>query len=161
MAKTIRRRRLENKTDYKARLELLKSGRARLIARKSNRFIIAQIVTSELAQDKVLATANSKELLAKGWPKEKSGSLKSLPAAYLTGMLLVKKLKSPVKEAILDSGMYRNVKKSRIYAVVKGAIDAGLKVPASQEALPSNEDLKRNEGLAPILEKLSKELKHG
>jgi large subunit ribosomal protein L18 len=157
--KSIRRRRLENKTDYKARLELLKSGRARLVARKSNRFIIAQIVVSDIAQDKVIATVNSKELLTKGWPKEQMGSLKSLPAAYLTGALLAVKVKKQIKEAILDAGMYRNVKKSRIYAVVKGMNESGVKIPCSQESMPSEEDLAKNEKTSAIFMKMRKEIK--
>jgi len=89
--KTLRRRRKEAKTDYKARLNLLKSNKPRLVIRKTNRYIIAQIVESNLAQDKVIADFSSQDLLEKGWPKEKAGSLKSLQAAYLTGFGLVKK----------------------------------------------------------------------
>ncbi|MEM4271506.1 MAG: 50S ribosomal protein L18, partial [Candidatus Pacearchaeota archaeon] len=80
--KTPRRRRLEAKTDYKARLELLKSGKPRLVVRKSNKYMTIQIVKSEIAQDKVIVGTTSRILLEKGWPKEKSGSLKSLAAAY-------------------------------------------------------------------------------
>lgn len=159
MAKSIRQRRHECKTDYKARLNLLKSEKPRLVVRKTNRYVIAQIVISELAQDKVLFGVTSKALLSKGWPKEMEGSLKSLPAAYLTGMLLGHMAKSKVKEAILDIGMYRNVKKSRIYAVVKGVIAAGLHIPHDPVALPSDEQLKANEKTAQILTKLSSSMK--
>ncbi len=60
--KTQRRRRLETKTDYKARLALLKSEKPRLVIRKSNRYILAQIVLSEIAQDKILFRVSSKDL---------------------------------------------------------------------------------------------------
>src|SRR3989344_2403599 len=83
--KILRRRRKEGKTDYKARINMLKSGEARLVVRKTNRYIIAQIVTTEIAQDKVVAGINSKILISKGLPEKNSGSLKSIPAAYLTG----------------------------------------------------------------------------
>ena len=150
MSKTQKRRRKEAKTDYQARLEMLKSDKPRLIVRKSNRYILTQIVVSENAQDKIIARATSKELLDKGWPKEKSGSLKSLIAAYLTGYLIAKKLKN-VKEAILDAGLNRNIHGSRIYAVVAGAIDAGLHVPHDKSALPTSERMNSNKNTRNLL----------
>ena len=149
--KTQRRRRKQAKTDYKSRLALLKSEKPRLVVRKTNRYIIAQIVESKAAQDKVIAKVSSKDLLDSGWPKEKSGSLKSIVAAYLTGFLLVKKLKDKPKEVILDSGLQRNIHGSRIYATLKGAIDAGLSIPHKKEALPSDERLKSNEKTSDLL----------
>jgi len=145
MTKTIRRRRSEAKTDYKARLALLKSEKPRLVIRKTNRYIIAQIVESSLALDKTLLKVSSKDLLEKGWPKEKVGSLKSLPASYLTGFLLAKKLKGKVKESILDIGLHRNVSGSRLYATLKGASDAGLKITHNEKALPSLDRIKSND----------------
>ncbi len=155
MRRTFRRRRKERKTDYRARLALLKSQKPRLVIRKTNRMIIAQIVTSEEAQDKILLTVTSKDLIAHGWPKESQGSLKSLPAAYLTGYLIAKKSKSKTPEAILDIGLQRNIPRSRIYAVLKGAIDAGLKVPHSPEVLPTLENLSKHK-----LNKLMEGIKH-
>src|SRR3989344_2232686 len=118
--KTLRRRRSEGKTDYKARFNMLKSESIRLVIRKSNRYITAQFVSSDLAQDKTIASVNSSALLEKGWPKELSGSLKSKPAAYLTGIMLGNLAKSKVKTAILDLGLNRNVAGSRLYAALKG-----------------------------------------
>ena len=99
MQKTQRRRRKEAKTDYKSRFSLLKSGKPRLVVRKSNRYILVQLVSSDIAQDKIIVRASSKELLSLGWPKEKHGSLKTLLAAYLTGYLLARKGKERFKEA--------------------------------------------------------------
>ena len=96
MTKTQRRRRNEAKTDYKSRFRLLKSSNPRMVVRKSNRYILVQIVLSEIAQDKIFARVSSKELLEKGWPKEKTGSLKSRAAAYLAGFLLAKRLKGEI-----------------------------------------------------------------
>lgn len=155
--KSIRRRRLEAKTDYKLRLEILKAGKARLVVRKTNKYIIAQIVQTELAQDKVIAGVNSKDLLEKGWPKESAGSLKSLAAAYVTGFLIGKTAVSKkITEALFDMGMNRNIHKSRIYAVLKGAIDAGMNIPHSEEALPSLDEVKKNKELASLIAKLTK-----
>jgi large subunit ribosomal protein L18 len=155
--KTIRRRRFEGKTDYKARMALIKSGKPRLVIRKTNRYVIAQLVLTEIAQDKVIATAISKDLISKGWPEAMSGSLKSRAAAYLTGLMLGNKVKAKYKEAIVDFGMNRNVKKSRIYATIKGFIDSGVKVPCSEEVLPTKEEM-ANEKTDKILAKLEKSI---
>ena len=154
--RSIKRRRQEGRTDYKARLALLKSSKPRLVIRKTNRYIIAQIVESDIAQDRILIGTDSKVLLTKGWSKEKSGSLKSLPAAYLTGLLLGNLAKGKVKEAILDMGMHRNVSKSRIYAALKGALDSGLDIPHSSDSLPSFDNIKPE--IKKIFDKIKSEL---
>jgi len=159
MIRSIKRRRKENKTDYLARLTLLKSGKSRLVVRKTNRYIIAQIIDSNVAQDKVVVGVNSHDLLANGWPKELTGSLKGIPAAYLTGFMLAQKAKEKkVAEAILDLGLYRNVKKSRLYAVLKGAVEGGLKIPHDSAALPEMKKI-TNEKVAKAFEKAKEALK--
>jgi large subunit ribosomal protein L18 len=155
--RTIRQRRLKKKTDYKLRLGLLKSGTPRLVIRKTNRYMIVQIVESDIAKDKVVASVTSKDLLIKGWPKENAGSLKSLPAAYLTGYILAEKVKEPGQELILDIGMHRNISQSRIYAVLKGALDAGLKVKHNEKALPTEEQINKNEKFTEIINKIVKQ----
>ena len=141
MRKINKRRRREGKTNYHKRLTLLKSGAPRLVVRKTNKYIILQIVRSKDAQDKVLHTVSTKDLLKSGWPKDKEGSLKSLDAAYLGGLLIGKlALDSGLNErVILDSGLIPSTKGSRVYAVVKGAVDSGLKIAHGKEILPSNE----------------------
>lgn len=155
MGRTLKRRRLEAKTDYRARLVLLKSGKPRIVIRRSNRYIIAQIVGSDTAQDKIIVGVSSKLLLSKGWPKELSGSLKSRPAAYLTGLMLAKMAKGKVTEVILDIGMQRNISKSRLYAALNGFIDGGISVPHSQDILPGYAEISKN----PKTGKLIAELK--
>lgn len=138
MKKVKFRRRRAGKTNYKARLSLLKSGLPRLVARKSNRYITAQIVKSKEAQDFVVCCANSKELLKYGWPF----SLKSIPAAYLTGFLLgTRAKKNKIKSVVLDIGLQRSTKGNRAYAVLKGAIDAGILAKYSEDVMPSKERL--------------------
>ena len=126
--KLNKRRRLENKTNYTKRLRLLRDNHKRFIARKTNRYLILQIVESKHAQDKVIYSVNTKELLKYGFPKENLNSLKSIPAAYLGGYLLGKKIKDLKEMVILDSGLIANTKGSRIYAAVKGLNDAGIKI---------------------------------
>jgi len=158
MGKTIRKRRLKGKTDYRARLALLKSEKPRIVVRKTNKFIIAQLVETNVAQDSVIIGLSSKSLLSKGWPKEKSGSLKSLAACYLTGLLLGKLAKEKVKEAVLDMGMYRNIQKSRLYSFLKGVSDSGLKIPHSKDVLPSEELIKQNKNTSDIFDKVKSKI---
>lgn len=157
--RTLRRRRHEQRTDYKARLGMLKSGRARIVVRKTNRYVIVQIVESSNAQDKVITHVSSQELLGKGWPSSLAGSLKSLPAAYLTGALLASKAGS-VTHAILDIGMQRNIKKGRLYAVLRGLIDAGITIPHGADALPSDKQLEHNARTRETYTKLKGALLH-
>ena len=90
--KTIKKRRKEAKTDYSRRLKLLKSGKSRLTIRITNRYLIAQYVTSKESQDRVTFGITSKILIKYGWPENTKGSLKSIPAAYLTGYLTGRKI---------------------------------------------------------------------
>lgn len=158
MPKTIKRRRRDAKTDYKARFAMLKSEKPRLVVRKTNRYIIAQLVDSDLAQDKTIIKMTTQNLLSKGWPKEKAGSLKSLPAAYLLGFMIGKNSKDKIKSAILDTGLHRNVSGSRVYAVLKGAVDAGLQIAHNPEAFPSEERLNSNKELAPLINQIKEKL---
>lgn len=155
--RTIRRRRYEGKTDYKARFYLLKSGKARVVFRKTNRFLQAQIVTSDIAQDKVIITVSSKDLLQHGWPEKLSGSLKSLPAAYLMGCLLAKKTK--IKSGVLDIGLLSHVPKSRIYAFVKGMKDSGFDIPVNDDVLPTDEMMNNKEETAKLIKQIKEKLK--
>jgi len=140
MKRLDKRRRREGKTNYYKRLTLLKSGIPRLVVRKTNMYILLQVVESENAQDKVLQTVSTKELLKLGWPSDKVGSLKSLAAAYLAGYLIGKKaLAKGSSKMILDSGLIPSTKGSRVYAVVKGVSDSGVDVAHSEEILPSEE----------------------
>ena len=135
--KTVKKRRKEGKTDYSKRIKLLKSGRPRVLFRKTNRYIISQYVISKEAKDKVIIGVNSKSLLKYGWPKEKTGSLKSLSASYLTGYLMGKKiLKNKLEEPIVDFGMIRTIHKTKVFAFLKGLIDSGIKIKCKEEAFP-------------------------
>jgi len=137
--RTIKRRRRENKTDYKARRILLTSGLPRIVVRRTNKYYILQAVESSEAQDKVIATVTSKELLKNGWDAKAAGSLKSIPAGYLTGLLMAKKLGKG--KYIVDLGMARTLQGGRVFSVVRGLIDGGLDVPANEKVFPSEERL--------------------
>ncbi len=134
------RRKREGKTDYRTRLELLKNGKPRLVIRFSLKNIVAQIFQYDEKGDKVLAAADSKEIEKKfGWKAGRN----NIPSAYLTGYLLGKKaVKAGVKEAILDLGLEKNIKGGRLYSTLKGALDAGLSVPCSEDIFPSEDAIK-------------------
>jgi large subunit ribosomal protein L18 len=134
------RRRKEGKTNYNKRLRLLSNKKLRLVVRITNKRIISQIIEYEEKGDKVLVSTDSQELKKYGWKY----SVKNTPAAYLTGILCASKAgKKGVKNVILDIGLKTPSKGARIFAVLKGAIDGGLKAPYGDEKFP---DDKRVEG---------------
>lgn len=133
------RRRLDQRTDYKARLALLKSGKPRLVVRRSLNSMRIQVVNYEKGGDKTVVEETSKSLRKLGW----KGHTGNLPASYLTGLMAGSKaLQKGVKECVLDMGLHTVTKGSGLFAAVKGAVDAGLKIPVSEEMLPSDERLK-------------------
>jgi len=138
------KRRREGRTDYKARINLLKSGKPRIIFRKTNKYVIGQYVKSEEAKDKVVVGITSKELLKYGWPSNSSGSLKSIPACYLTGFLLGKKIldRADKPNAIFDIGLNRSIAKSRVYGFLKGIVDSGIVVEYGKEIFPDEKRIK-------------------
>lgn len=133
------RRRREGKTNYRKRLKLLLSRKPRLVVRITNRRVIAQIVEYHPDGDRTLVYADSKELERFGW----KGDLNNTPAAYLTGLLVGKKARDAgIEEAILDIGLRTPSRGARVFAVLKGAVEAGLDVPHSEEILPDESRLK-------------------
>lgn len=141
-AKTQRRRKRERKTDYKKRLNLLKSGKPRVVTRITNRYVDAQYVESDEAQDKVIFEVTSKDLMKYGWPQEAKGSLKSIPASYLTGYLMGKEIgNKKLDTPILDVGMARMIQNSRLFALIKGLIDSGIEIKCDEKHFPKEEKI--------------------
>jgi large subunit ribosomal protein L18 len=130
------RRRREGKTNYRLRLKLLLSRKPRLVARKSLNNMVAQLVAYDEKGDKVLVSAHSRELVKMGY----KGHCGNIPAAYLTGLLLGKKaLKEGYDEAVLDIGLNAATKGAAVLAILKGAVDAGMDIPHSEDILPEEE----------------------
>lgn len=152
------RRRREGKTDYRKRLALLKSGKTRVIVRKSNKSIMVQFADYHPEGDKIITSVNAKALKKYGWEY----SLSNVPSAYLTGLLAGKKaLKKGINEGILDIGLYSPRKGSRIFAALKGVVDAGIDVPYGEEILPSEERIYGkhiNEGIAEKMEEVKNKI---
>lgn len=130
------KRKRSGKTNYKKRLHLLLAKKPRLVIRLSNQRITLQLIEFKTSGDIVRLGVNSSILKNYGW----LFSLKNLPAAYLTGYLFGKlALQKNFKEALLDIGFKSPLKGNKNYACLKGILDAGLKVPHSEDILPSEE----------------------
>ena len=133
------RRRREGRTNYRTRLALLKSQETRLVVRRTNGNVIVQFVDWSQTGDAVKATAVAQELKKMGW----EGSAKNTPAAYLTGLLAGKRAaQAGVESAVLDIGRHTPTKGSRVFAALKGVLDAGIDVPhGGEDIYPSEERL--------------------
>lgn len=133
------RRRKNGKTDYRARLKLLKSGKPRAVVRKTLRNTIVQIVKYNEKGDEILASAISTELKKYGW----NSSFSNIPAAYLTAFLAGKKAqKIGIKNAVLDIGINVPSKGCKMFAALKGLVDSGMEIPHGDEVFPSKERIR-------------------
>ena len=131
----LKRRRL-CLTDYRQRKALFLSGKPRFVVRFSLRYCYAYFVDEKKEGDYTIAGANLKELRRDfGWL---GGN--NTPGAYLVGLLAGFKGKAAgVREAVLDIGLARSVRGSRVYACVMGARDAGVDIPVGEKVLPTEE----------------------
>jgi len=132
----------------------------RLVARITNKRVITQIVYSTIQGDRVLCQATSPELEKYGVPC----GYTNYAACYATGLLIARRAldivgmadicvgveeadaeefhieeeeteRNPFK-VILDVGLTRTIPSSRIFGVLKGAVDGGLHVPHSVRKFP-------------------------
>ncbi|KAI6949096.1 60S ribosomal protein, partial [Hortaea werneckii] len=154
------KRRRSGKTDYAARKKLISQAKNkynapkyRLVVRFTKKDIICQIITSEIAGDKVFAAAYSHELKRYGV----THGLTNWAAAYCTGLLVARRALSKlqiadmfpgVEEAdgeyklteaadvdgeerrpfkcFLDVGLTRTSTGARVFGAMKGASDGGI-----------------------------------
>lgn len=132
------RRRREGKTDYRQRLALLKSGKPRLVVRRSNKNVIVQFVTYDREGDRVVAEAEALELEDLGW----DGYTANTPSAYLAGLLAAQRgREAGVDEAVLDLGLQKPSEGGVVFAALRGALDAGVEVPHGDGVFPSEDRL--------------------
>lgn len=134
---TVKKKRvIQGKTNYKKRIALVSSKKYRAVIRRSLKHLTVQFVSFDTKGDLVKVTCKSQELKKLGWDLSTS----NLSASYLTGLLASRKAKaSGIDEAIVDIGIHPSIKGSRIYALVKGLVDGGLKVPCDPSMFPSND----------------------
>ena len=130
------RRRREGKTNYHKRLGLLRSGRHRIVVRKSGNNMILQLVAYGETGDTTLVSADALELKKFGY----KGSTGNTPAAYLAGFLFgTRALRNSFTGGVLDLGLNASSKGSRVYAALKGSLESGLEIPHDEGPLPSPE----------------------
>jgi large subunit ribosomal protein L18 len=127
------RRRREGKTNYRLRKALVISRMPRLVVRHTLKHINIQITKAEVSGDKVIISAHSRELVKTyGW----QGNCGNVPAAYLTGLLCgFKAAAHGVKKTVLDLGLQSPSRGARVFAALKGVLDAGVTVPHSESVL--------------------------
>jgi len=171
------KRRRQGKTNYHKRRKMLKRDKCkyetpkyRLVVRKTNTKIVAQIVYATLTGDRIVTHADSSELPRYG---VKVG-LTNYPAAYCTGLLVARRClkdlgldrmfegctevtgewhenigddedeRNPFT-AYLDVGLTRTTTGNNVFGVLKGAVDGGLNVPHCERRFPGW-DTEANEG---------------
>lgn len=146
------RRRREGKTNYYRRYRMIKSGqKARAVIRRTNNYMIVQIVEFAPRGDVTKVAVHSRALSKFGW----KGDYNNSPAAYLTGLIAgLRAVRMGITKAVLDIGLHRPTKGCRIFAAVRGLRDAGVEVPASDGVLPSDDRI-RGEHIAKYAEELA------
>ena len=125
-----------HKTNYRKREALLISKQEFVTIKISNQNVIAQVLKPEIQGDIVRVSTHSRELRRYGW----KGSLNSLPACFLVGLVLGRKaLEKGVDKAVLYIG--NKPFTSRIAACMKGIVQAGINIPISSESYPTEHRL--------------------
>jgi large subunit ribosomal protein L18 len=107
--------------------------------RKSIKNTRVQFVEYNADGDRILVSAVSDELVEKyKWKYATS----TTPAAYLTGLLAGKRAKEQgITEGILDIGRYVPTGGSKLFAALKGTLDAGIQCPHDSAMLPNEQRL--------------------
>ena len=161
------KRRRDGKTDYVQRSSLIQQDKTkygahkyRLVSRVTNTKVIAQIVVAHIDHDETIAQAVSTELSAYGIPV----GFSNYASAYCTGLLCARRLLTKLKlndvtfakdgedeegrrpfKVIMDIGLARTTTGSRIFAVMKGAVDGGLFIPHNNKRLPGSAEKKEQD----------------
>jgi len=87
----------------------------------------------------ILSSATSIELEKYGY----SGSTGNTTAAYLAGLLFgYRTIGRGFTEGVLDIGLYTSTAGSRVYAALRGAVDAGMDIPHNPTIFPADERIR-------------------
>lgn len=133
------RRRREGKTDFRARLALIKSNVPRAVVRRSLKNIQVQFIEFHMDGDRILTATNTVELKKFGWDRATC----NVPGAYLIGYIAAKRaLQKGIEHAVLDIGLRRATGGNRSFAALKGMLDAGLDIPHGEGIFPSEERIR-------------------
>ena len=132
------KRRRSGRTDYRRRLRMLRGGAPRAVVRVSNTQVTCQLVEVGRGGDSIVASVNGKTLAKHGWPA--GASRKSVPACYVAGYALAKSaIAAGHDSAILDIGLASSSSGGRVFAALRGMVDAGLDVPHGADVLPDDD----------------------
>ena len=132
------KRRRSGRTDYRRRLRMLRGGAPRAVVRVSNTQVTCQLVEFGMGGDSIVASVNGKTLVKHGWPA--GASRKSVPACYVAGYALAKSaIAAGHDSAILDIGLASSSPGGRVFAALRGMVDAGLDVPHGADVLPDDD----------------------
>jgi len=131
--RTLKRIR-QDKTNYRKRAAVILGRHSFVTIKVSDQNVAAQLLKPTKTGDIVLASAHSKELAKHGW----KGAFNSLPACYLTGLLLgTKALAKGTSDAVLYIGKDKFT--TRVAACLRGVVEGGVKMPVSEDSLPADE----------------------
>lgn len=131
------RRHRQGRTDYRRRLRLLRGRKIRIVVRKSIKNTRVQFIDYFSSGDKVVVCSLSDELVQKYHWKY---STATTSAAYLTGLLAGKRaVEKGITEGVFDIGRSIPTKGSKMFAALKGVIDAGVSCPHGADMLPSDD----------------------
>ena len=132
------KRRRSGRTDYRRRLRMLRGGAPRAVVRVSNTQVTCQLVEFGMGGDSIVASVNGKTLVKHGWPA--GAARKSVPACYIAGYALAKSaIAAGHDSAILDIGLASSSPGGRVFAALRGMVDAGLDVPHGADVLPDDD----------------------
>ncbi len=120
-------------------MKTLRGRKSRAVVRVSNTRTTCQLVDWEASGDLVKVTVTGSDLTKKyGWPED--FSQKSVPASYLVGFAMGKAaMAHGYEEAVLDVGLAATPVGGRVFAALKGMVDAGLEVPHGEQVLPEED----------------------
>ncbi|MEK9739192.1 MAG: 50S ribosomal protein L18, partial [Euryarchaeota archaeon] len=109
------------------------------VVRVTNTQTICQLVNYEPTGDTVKISIDGRTLVEKyGWPID--ASRKSIPASYISGYAMAKAaIAAGHKEAVLDIGLAASTPGNRVFAALKGMVDAGMEIPYGESVLPDDD----------------------
>ena len=133
------KRRRNGETDYRRRMKMLRGGFARAVVRVTNTQTNCQLVNYEPTGDIVKISIDGHTIVEKyGWPID--ASRKSIPASYISGYAMAKTaIAAGHKEAVLDIGLAASTPGNRVFAALKGMVDAGMEIPYGEHVLPDDD----------------------
>lgn len=130
---------------------MILSNVPRFVVRCSLKHTSVQIIEAHSIGDRTLVSSSSQEVSKKF---EWKAYCRNLPMAYLVGFLIGHKAVSQgIDRTILDIGLKKASKGGRVFATLKGALDAGLNMQHNAKIMPSEARI-RGEHIVSFAEKL-------